>query len=169
MLNCSVTVWPSVNKKQSFVHLIWTYLLIFILKPLSHFSKYGHQKSPAIHSKHIRVQRQDRCGGVNCTFAGYSSMIFTRSWHRSRRVLVVESALRLAWSNNTALSWAHFVNHRLKTLVWLERLSKRLGWKTNTIIKIKQKVSAVWTSNRQSQMKSWAVIKSSRLENENNH
>lgn len=34
---------------------------------------------------------------VVATFAGYSSMIFTRSWHRWRRVLVVESAFRLAW------------------------------------------------------------------------
>lgn len=35
------------------------------------------------------------------TFAGYSSMIFTRSWHRCRRGLVVASAFRLAWNNIT--------------------------------------------------------------------
>lgn len=38
--------------------------------------------------------------GIN-TFAGYSSMIFTRSWHRCRRGLVVASAFRLAWNNIT--------------------------------------------------------------------
>lgn len=38
---------------------------------------------------------------TNSTFAGYSSIIFTRSWHRWRRGLVVESALRLAWNSIT--------------------------------------------------------------------
>lgn len=49
----------------------------------------------------IRRQTQDSGKKTHCTFAGYSSMIFTRSWHRCRRVLVVASALRLAWNKIT--------------------------------------------------------------------
>lgn len=55
----------------------------------------------ACRPKHGAYNDHDASVCCYCTLAGYSSMILTRSWHRCRRGLVVESALRFAWRSST--------------------------------------------------------------------